>query len=69
MTSARKSEIAGFLRTAYIEADPQVRQVLFEMLEEIKPKDDTRPRKCIICGRISYFDPITQRHRCKFCAT
>jgi hypothetical protein len=69
MTSARKQEIANLFRTGYIEAAPGFRQALFEMLEEIKPNDDTRPRSCIICGRISYFDPITQRHRCKFCAT
>lgn len=69
MTTARKQEILGSLRTMYIEADPQLRQILFEVIDEINPKDDMRPRKCIICGQIAYFDPITQRHRCKFCAT
>lgn len=69
MTSARKAELSRLIRSAYIAADPHIREVLLELVDEVKPVDDTRPHKCVVCGRITYFDIVTERHRCQYCGS
>lgn len=68
MTSARKREISCLL-TGELKNSTDVRllEIVQDLVDEIKPIDDTRPNKCVVCGRITYFDPATQRHRCKYC--
>lgn len=68
MTSARKSEIFGIL-SVFSRSNPEIAGILTDLVKEVKPMDDTRPNKCIVCGRITYYDPIIERHRCQYCGS
>lgn len=68
MTSARKKDLIATIQGLPPSSNPRwLTTTLIELLEEVKTTDDTLPRKCFSCGRITYFDPITERHHCKYC--
>jgi hypothetical protein len=68
VTSARKREISCLLsRELKNSTDIRLLEIVQDLVNEVKPIDDTRPNKCVVCGRITYFDPATQRHHCKYC--